>query len=61
MNSRYPEPDTKQANNQDDNIIKKVKSGELNWDDLVIAIKLEDSIIEYVDSYEQNNAMIVMT
>jgi DNA-directed RNA polymerase II subunit RPB2 len=43
-----------------DSIIQKVKSGELNWDDLVIAIKLEDSIIEYVDSYEQNNAMIAM-
>ena len=41
-------------------IIQQVKSGELNWDDLVIAIKLEDSIIEYVDSYEQNNAMIAM-
>jgi DNA-directed RNA polymerase II subunit RPB2 len=41
-------------------IIQKVKSGELNWDDLVIAIKLDDSIIEYVDSYEQNNAMIAM-
>ena len=43
-----------------DTIIQKVKCGELNWDDLVAAIKLEDSIIEYVDSYEQNNAMIAM-
>jgi DNA-directed RNA polymerase II subunit RPB2 len=43
-----------------DSIIQKVKCGELNWDDLVVAIKLEDSIIEYVDSYEQNNAMIAM-
>jgi DNA-directed RNA polymerase II subunit RPB2 len=43
-----------------DTIIQKVKCGELNWDDLVVAIKLEDSIIEYVDSYEQNNAMIAM-
>ena len=41
-------------------IIQKVKCGELNWDDLVIAIKLDDSIIEYVDSYEQNNALIAM-
>ena len=41
-------------------IIQKVKSGELNWDDLVVAIKLEDSLLEYVDSYEQNNAMIAM-
>jgi len=61
---RITRPLLKVKNNKiiyDDNIIKKVKSGELNWDDLVIAIKLEDSIIEYVDSYEQNNAMIVMT
>jgi DNA-directed RNA polymerase II subunit RPB2 len=43
-----------------DTIIQKVKCGELNWDDLVVAIKLEDSIIEYVDSYEQNNAMVAM-
>ena len=43
-----------------DSIIQKVKCGELNWDDLVVSIKLEDSIIEYVDSYEQNNAMIAM-
>ena len=42
------------------NIIQKVKSGELNWDDLVVAIKIEDSILEYVDSYEQNNALIAM-
>jgi DNA-directed RNA polymerase II subunit RPB2 len=41
-------------------IIQKVKYGELSWDDLVVAIELEDSIIEYVDSYEQNNAMIAM-
>ena len=42
------------------NIIQKVKSGELNWDDLVVAIKIEDSLLEYVDSYEQNNALIAM-
>ena len=42
-------------------IVKQIKTGELNWDDLVIAIKLEDSVIEYVDSYEQNNALIAMT
>jgi len=41
-------------------IVEKVRTGELNWDDLVIAIKLENSVIEYVDSYEQNNAMIAM-
>ena len=41
-------------------IIQKIKDDELNWDDLVVGIKLEDSIIEYVDAYEQNNAMIAM-
>jgi DNA-directed RNA polymerase II subunit RPB2 len=41
-------------------IIQKIKDDELTWDDLVVGIKLEDSIIEYVDSYEQNNAMIAM-
>ena len=41
-------------------IVKQVQSGELSWDDLLIGIKLEDSIIEYVDSYEQNNALIAM-
>jgi len=43
-----------------DSIIQKIKDDELNWDDLVVAIKLDDSIIEYVDSYEQNNGMIAM-
>ena len=41
-------------------IIQKIKDDELTWDDLIVGIKLEDSIIEYVDSYEQNNAMIAM-
>ena len=44
----------------DSGIVKKVQTGELNWDDLLISIKLEDSVIEYVDSYEQNNALIAM-
>jgi DNA-directed RNA polymerase II subunit RPB2 len=60
---RITRPLLKVKNNKisyNNTIIQQVKSGELNWDDLVIAIKLEDSIIEYVDSYEQNNAMIAM-
>ena len=44
----------------DSAIVKRVQCGELSWDDLLISIKLEDSIIEYVDSYEQNNALIAM-
>ena len=41
-------------------IVNQVRSGELSWDDLLVSIKVEDSIIEYVDSYEQNNALIAM-
>jgi DNA-directed RNA polymerase II subunit RPB2 len=41
-------------------LIQRIKDDELTWDDLIVGIKLEDSIIEYVDSYEQNNAMIAM-
>ena len=44
----------------DNSIIRKIKDDELTWDDLVVSIKLEDSIIEYIDSYEQNNALIAM-
>jgi DNA-directed RNA polymerase beta subunit len=44
----------------DSAIVKRVQCGELSWDDLLIGIKLEDSVIEYVDSYEQNNALIAM-
>ena len=61
---RITRPLLKVKNNKimyNNSIIEKVKCGELNWDDLVIAIKLEDSIIEYVDSYEQNSALIAMT
>jgi DNA-directed RNA polymerase II subunit RPB2 len=60
---RITRPLLKIKNNKilyDDSIIQKIKDDELNWDDLVVGIKLEDSIIEYVDSYEQNNAMIAM-
>ena len=60
---RITRPLLKIKNNKllyDYTIIQKIKDDELNWDDLVVGIKLEDSIIEYVDSYEQNNAMIAM-
>ena len=60
---RITRPLLKVINNKlsyNNSIIQRVKSGDLNWDDLVVAIKLENSIIEYVDSYEQNNAMIAM-
>ena len=60
---RITRPLLKVKNNEllyNNSIIQKIKDDELNWDDLVVGIKLEDSIIEYVDSYEQNNAMIAM-
>ena len=60
---RITRPLLKIKNNKvlyDNSIIQKIKDDELNWDDLVVGIKLEDSIIEYVDSCEQNNAMIAM-
>ena len=31
-----------------------------NWDDLISSIKYDQSIIEYIDSYEQNSSMIAM-
>ena len=60
---RITRPLLKVKNNKllyNNSIIQKIKDDELNWDDLVVGIKLEDSIIEYVDAYEQNNAMIAM-
>ena len=41
-------------------IIQQVRSGELNWNDLLYSSKIPLSIIEYIDSYEQNNTMIAM-
>lgn len=46
--------------NNNINIIQKLKNGELEWNDLIYSGKTEDSLIEYIDSYEQNNAMIAM-
>ena len=41
-------------------IINKVYNGELDWNDLLYSGKINESIIEYIDSYEQNNSMIAM-
>jgi len=41
-----------------DEIISKINNNELNWDDLIINHKIENSIIEYIDSEEQNSALI---
>lgn len=42
-------------------IFNKLKNNELTWNDLCYSGKLEESLIEYIDSYEQNNSMIAMT
>ena len=41
-------------------IINKVKSGELDWKDLLCSKKLDESIIEYIDPEEQNVSLIAM-
>ena len=41
-------------------IIARVKSHELTWDDLLTDCKIEDSVIEYIDAEEQNLSMIAM-
>ena len=41
-------------------IIRKIKDKELEWDDLLISSKIDDSVIEYLDPAEQNNSMVAM-
>ena len=41
-------------------IINKVKTGELQWEDLLTDCRIPESIIEYIDPREQNNNMIAM-
>jgi DNA-directed RNA polymerase II subunit RPB2 len=42
-------------------IIQRLNKKELVWDDLLIACKIDDSVIEYVDATEQNLSMLAMT
>jgi len=42
-------------------IFNKLKNNEISWNDLCYSGNIDESIIEYVDSYEQNNSMIAMT
>ena len=42
-------------------VIRAVKDGALQWDDLMLTTKLANSVIEYVDPDEQNFSMIAMT
>ena len=41
-------------------IIKKLVKKELSWEDLLLCSKLDDSVIEYIDSEEQKFGMISM-
>lgn len=41
-------------------MVEQVRSGELNWNDLLYSGKIPQSAIEYIDSNEQNNTMIAM-
>ena len=42
-------------------IIKRIRSKELTWNDLLTDCKIPEAIIEYVDAAEQNYSMIAMT
>ena len=46
--------------NMDSETINRINSGELGWNDMIIATTLDDSVIEYIDSFEQNNSLIAM-
>lgn len=43
-----------------ESIIKKIKNNELSYDDLLLSCKIDDSVIEYIDSSEQNNILIAI-
>lgn len=43
-----------------DEIIDKLSSKEISWDDLLTDAKIKESIIEYIDPDEQNLSMIAM-
>jgi len=41
-------------------MIKRIELGELVWDDLLVSLKIEESVIEYVDPFEQSASMIAI-
>jgi len=43
-----------------EDIMKQMKTGELQWDDLLTDCRIPESVIEYIDPREQNSNMIVM-
>ena len=42
------------------NILQKIRNGDLLWNDLLVNHKIDESIIEYIDADEQNNSMIAI-
>jgi DNA-directed RNA polymerase II subunit RPB2 len=40
--------------------IDKIKTGELEWNDLLCNLKIKDSVVEYIDPEEQSFSMIAM-
>jgi DNA-directed RNA polymerase II subunit RPB2 len=60
---RFMRPLFKVQNNKlliTNKIREDISTGTTNWNNLISSIKYDNSIIEYVDSYEQNSAMIAM-
>ncbi len=43
------------------NVISDIRRGELKWQDLLTNIKLNNSVIEYIDPLEQNFSLVSMT
>ena len=41
-------------------ILHKLTKNELKWDDLLVNLKIDESIIEYIDPLEQNYSLIAM-
>ena len=60
---RLVRPVFKMRNNKrliNKDIITRIKNNELNWNDLLLCNKIEESVIEYIDSEEQKYSMISM-
>ena len=41
-------------------MIKRIELVELLWDDLLLSLKIEESVIEYIDPFEQSASMIAI-
>jgi DNA-directed RNA polymerase II subunit RPB2 len=41
-------------------VVNRIKTGELEWNDLLCDLKIDQSVIEYIDPEEQSHSMIAM-